>query len=246
MVQQEMEIVSDCEDCICENMPQAYLYRIYTPYLHKHHRNTARSCQRQESQGNSKHLRRKRPPKVELRCSLRTLSSVELYSFMLGTFINILIRVLDSFIILQSYSILSLVLYCNNIYCIRWVALNIVCSEYMDHIKATQKELYSHIRESPTYAQAKRDIGDLAKRFLADVKTAQEDLAQKRQQSEDERKALEVAPAQEDPAQEDLTQEDPAQEDLAQEDPAQEDLAQKCQESEDEKKGLDGAPTEEL
>ena len=96
----------------------------------------------------------------------------------------------------------------------------------MDHIKATQKELYSHIRESPTYAQAKRDIGDLAKKFLADVKTAQEDLAQKRQQSEDERKALEVAPA---------------QENLAQEDPAQ-----KCQESEDERKALDGAPTEEL
>ena len=51
-------------------------------------------------------------------------------------------------------------------YCIRWVALNIVCSEYMDHIKATQKELYSYIREAPSYAQAKKDIGDLAKKFL--------------------------------------------------------------------------------
>ena len=99
---------------------------------------------------------------------------------------------LDSFIVLQSYSILSLVLYCN-----RWVALNIVCSEYMDHIKATQKELYSHILESPTYAQAKRDIGDLAKKFLADVATAQIELAQKCQESEDERKALEVAPTEE-------------------------------------------------
>ena len=74
----------------------------------------------------------------------------------------------------------------------RWVALNVVCSEYMEHIKRTQKELYSHIRESPTYEQAKTNIGKLAKQFLADVETAQQELKEKRQEAEKERKALEA------------------------------------------------------
>ena len=76
----------------------------------------------------------------------------------------------------------------------RWVALNVVCSEYMERIKLTQKELYSHIREAPTYEQAKSSIGKLAKQFLADVETAQQELKEKRQEAEAEKKALD-APA---------------------------------------------------
>lgn len=74
----------------------------------------------------------------------------------------------------------------------RWVALNLVCTEYMDHIKRTQRELYNHIRECPTYEQAKRDIGYLAKTFLADVETAQKELAEKRKEGEEERMELEA------------------------------------------------------
>lgn len=78
---------------------------------------------------------------------------------------------------------------------LRWVALNVVSAEYMEHIKHTQRELYNHIRESPTYEQAKRDIGDLAKTFLKDVETAQEDLKRKCAESEDEKKALDAPPS---------------------------------------------------
>ena len=74
----------------------------------------------------------------------------------------------------------------------RWVALNVVCSEYMEHIKLTQKELYSHIRAAPTYEQAKSCIGELAKKFLADVETAQLELKEKRQEAEAEKKALDA------------------------------------------------------
>ena len=62
----------------------------------------------------------------------------------------------------------------------------------MDNIKQTQRKLYSYIRECPTYDRAKHDIGDLAKEFVADVETAQQELAQKRREGEEERKELEA------------------------------------------------------
>ena len=74
----------------------------------------------------------------------------------------------------------------------RWVALNVVCTEYMDNIKQTQRKLYSYIRECPSYERAKHDISDLAKQFLADVESAQLELAQKRKEGEEERKELEA------------------------------------------------------
>ena len=74
----------------------------------------------------------------------------------------------------------------------RWVALNVVCSEYMERIKPTQEELYSNIREAPTYEQAKSSIGKLAMQFLADVETANQELKEKRQEAEVERKAMDA------------------------------------------------------
>jgi len=62
----------------------------------------------------------------------------------------------------------------------------------MERIKLTQKELYSHIREAPTYEQAKSSIGKLAMQFLADVETANQELKEKRQEAEAERKALDA------------------------------------------------------
>ena len=62
----------------------------------------------------------------------------------------------------------------------------------MGHIKQTQGKLYNYIRECPTYERAKRDIGELAKEFLADVESAQLELAEKRKEGEQLRKELEA------------------------------------------------------
>ena len=60
-----------------------------------------------------------------------------------------------------------------------WVALSTVCSEYAEHIKRTQKELYKYIMENPTYEEARRNIHELAKNFLADLKKDQEAITEK-------------------------------------------------------------------
>ena len=51
-----------------------------------------------------------------------------------------------------------------------WVALNTVCSEYAEHIKHTQKELYKYIVESPTYDEARRNIHELAETFRTNLR----------------------------------------------------------------------------
>lgn len=60
-----------------------------------------------------------------------------------------------------------------------WVALNCLCSEYVEHIKLTQKDLYKYIVENPTYEESRRNVGELAKIFLANLKKDQEAIAEK-------------------------------------------------------------------
>ena len=54
-----------------------------------------------------------------------------------------------------------------------WVALNSVCTIYMEQIKDTQRDLYKYITENPTYEESKRNLPALAEKFMADLKSDQ-------------------------------------------------------------------------
>ena len=71
-----------------------------------------------------------------------------------------------------------------------WVALNSVCTEYVEHIKRTQKDLYKYIVENPTYEQSRKNVHELAKIFLADLKKDQEAIAEKEFEAQKEIEAL--------------------------------------------------------
>ena len=71
-----------------------------------------------------------------------------------------------------------------------WVALNSVCAEYVEHIKLTQKDLYEYIRENPTYEQCRKNVRELADKFLSDLKKDQEAIAEKEFEAGQEIKAL--------------------------------------------------------
>ena len=70
------------------------------------------------------------------------------------------------------------------------VALNCLCSEYVEHIKLTQKDLYKYIVENPTYEESRRNVGELAKIFLANLKKDQEAIAEKEFEAQKKIKAL--------------------------------------------------------
>ena len=63
-----------------------------------------------------------------------------------------------------------------------WVALKSVCEEHIKQIKMTQQDLYRYITENPTNEQCKRDLPDLAEKFMAELKLEQE--AAKKKESE--------------------------------------------------------------
>jgi hypothetical protein len=58
-----------------------------------------------------------------------------------------------------------------------WVALNSVCTMYVEYIKLTQKELYRYIAENPTYEESRQNVKELAARFLSDLQNDQKALA---------------------------------------------------------------------
>lgn len=74
-----------------------------------------------------------------------------------------------------------------------WVALNSVCSEYMEQIKLTQKDLHAYLKENPSYEESRQNIEALAKEFLTDLKKDQDAIANKEFQAQEEIKALEGA-----------------------------------------------------
>ena len=71
-----------------------------------------------------------------------------------------------------------------------WVALNGVCSLYVEHIKLVQKDLYAYLRENPTYEESRRNVRELADKFLTDLKRDQKAIAEKEFAAEEEIKAL--------------------------------------------------------
>ena len=71
-----------------------------------------------------------------------------------------------------------------------WVALNSVCTIYIEHIKKTQKDLYSYITENPTYEESKKILPSLAEDFMADLKRDQKALAEKDLKAQQEILAL--------------------------------------------------------
>ena len=71
-----------------------------------------------------------------------------------------------------------------------WVALHSVCTEYVEHIKKTQEDLYKYIVENPTYEQSRTNVHELAKIFLADLKQDQEAIAKQEFEAQREIEAL--------------------------------------------------------
>ena len=72
----------------------------------------------------------------------------------------------------------------------KWVALDDVCKVYMLQIKETRQDLYSYLKENPTIEEAKKNVPQLADTFAADLKAAQEKLAEKEKKTLEERKSL--------------------------------------------------------
>lgn len=73
----------------------------------------------------------------------------------------------------------------------KWVALNDVCEVYMLQIKETREDLYSYLKENPAIEVAKKNVRELANKFAADLKAAQEKLAEMEKKALKERKSLE-------------------------------------------------------
>ena len=71
-----------------------------------------------------------------------------------------------------------------------WVALNSVCTIYMEQIKDTQRDLYKYITENPTYEESKRNLPALAEKFMADLKSDQKALEEKHLKAQEEILAL--------------------------------------------------------
>ena len=70
------------------------------------------------------------------------------------------------------------------------VALVDVCKVYMLQIKETRQDLYCYLKENPTIEEAKKNVRKLADTFAADLKAAQEKLAEKEKKTLEERKSL--------------------------------------------------------
>ena len=71
-----------------------------------------------------------------------------------------------------------------------WVALNGVCSTYVEYIKITQKDLYEYIKENPTYEESRQNIKELASTFLSSLQQDQKALADKDFEAQEKMKAL--------------------------------------------------------
>ena len=71
-----------------------------------------------------------------------------------------------------------------------WVALNSLCSEYVEHIKLTQKDLHRYIVENPTYEESRKNVGELAKIFFADLEKDRKAIAEKELEAHKAIKAL--------------------------------------------------------
>lgn len=61
----------------------------------------------------------------------------------------------------------------------KWVALDDICSVYMERIQETQKDLRSYLTENPTITEARKNVRELAATFAKDLAAAQKDISEK-------------------------------------------------------------------
>ena len=71
-----------------------------------------------------------------------------------------------------------------------WVALQSVCSKYIEDIKDTQKKLYENIKQNPTCEQACLEIKPLAEAFQRELKQVQIGIMDKTAEIQKERKEI--------------------------------------------------------
>ena len=71
-----------------------------------------------------------------------------------------------------------------------WVALNSLCTEYIEHIRLTQEDLYKYIEENPTYEESRKNVHELAEKFLTDSKKRREIMAERDSKDQEEMNAL--------------------------------------------------------
>lgn len=71
-----------------------------------------------------------------------------------------------------------------------WVALHGVCTTYVEYIKLTQQDLYRYITENPTYEESRKNVKELAEKFLSDLHRDQKALEDKEFEAQEQIKAL--------------------------------------------------------
>ena len=71
-----------------------------------------------------------------------------------------------------------------------WVALHSVCTTYVEYIRITQQDLYRYIKENPTYEESRKNVKELAQKFLTDLQRDQKELADKEFATQEKIKAL--------------------------------------------------------
>lgn len=74
-----------------------------------------------------------------------------------------------------------------------WVALDDVCTIYMERIKLTQRELYTYIQEALLPNEARKKVKELARSFLSDLEEQQKAIAEKQFKHNKEIEALKEA-----------------------------------------------------
>ena len=72
----------------------------------------------------------------------------------------------------------------------QWMALRSVCGEYMLQIKETRAELYEHIRDNPTYEEARERLPKMAKQLQDTLDQAKRNIALEDAKAEEKMKEL--------------------------------------------------------
>lgn len=76
-------------------------------------------------------------------------------------------------------------------YYAQWVALGNICTVYMGKIKETQRDLYGYLTENPTLDEARRNVRDLAMKFVEELAMEQKAIAEKDSADLEEQKKIE-------------------------------------------------------
>ena len=63
-------------------------------------------------------------------------------------------------------------------YMSKWVALHSVCTDHLEQIRVTQRDLHRYMLENPTYQESKRNLQELVNNFEKDLESAHETIQQ--------------------------------------------------------------------